>query len=49
MEDAPLQDGDDAPTGDEASPEQPSEPEAIEVEGVKMTFEKPADTQLDLF
>ena len=48
-EDAPLQDGDDAPTGDEASPEQPSEPETIEVEGVKMTFEKPADTQLDLF
>ena len=24
-------------------------PEAIEVEGVTMTFEKPADTQLDLF
>jgi len=25
------------------------EPEAIEVEGVTMTFEKPVDTQLDLF
>ena len=24
-------------------------PEEIEVEGVKMTFEKPQDTQLDLF
>ena len=29
--------------------ETPEEPEAIEVEGVKMTFEKPQDTQLDLF
>ena len=27
----------------------PEEPETIEVEGVKMTFEKPQDTQLDLF
>ena len=24
-------------------------PDSIEVEGVQMTFEKPADTQLDLF
>jgi topoisomerase-4 subunit A len=27
----------------------PEEPEKIEVEGVTMTFEKPKDTQLDLF
>ena len=26
-----------------------SSDQSIEVEGVKMTFEKPADTQLDLF
>ena len=26
-----------------------TEPDTIEVEGVKMTFEKPQDTQLDLF
>ena len=43
---------------DEVSPEETGEPqeekgieepEAIEVEGVTMTFEKPVDTQLDLF
>jgi len=47
-EDASLQDGADAPTGDEApAPELPKD--SIEVEGVTMTFEKPVDTQLDLF
>ena len=28
---------------------QDNTPDSIEVEGVQMTFEKPADTQLDLF
>ena len=47
-EDASLQDGADAPTGGEApAPEAPKD--SIEVEGVTMTFEKPVDTQLDLF
>ena len=50
-EDAPLED---APLDEEgekdASPEEGEKvPEEIEVEGVKMTFEKPQDTQLDLF
>ena len=43
------------PEEEDAAPEEPMEeeekkaPEEIEVEGVKMTFEKPQDTQLDLF
>ena len=44
-EDATLQDGADAPIEEEAQ----EAPESLEVEGVTMTFEKPADTQLDLF
>ena len=43
--DATLQDGADAPIEEEAQ----EAPESLEVEGVTMTFEKPADTQLDLF
>ena len=43
LEDAPLQDGTDVPA-EEAAPQ-----DSIEVEGVTMTFEKPSDTQLDLF
>ena len=31
------------------SPESPEAPQSLEVEGVTMTFEKPVDTQLDLF
>ena len=34
---------------EEPLPEEEKIPEEIEVEGVKMTFEKPQDTQLDLF
>ena len=38
------------PEEEDASPEEGEKvPEEIEVEGVKMTFEKPQDTQLDLF
>ena len=44
-EDATLQDGADAPIEEEAQ----ETPESLEVEGVTMTFEKPVDTQLDLF
>ena len=44
-EDATLHDGADAPIEEEAQ----EAPESLEVEGVTMTFEKPADTQLDLF
>ncbi|MBQ9602777.1 MAG: DNA gyrase/topoisomerase IV subunit A [Paludibacteraceae bacterium] len=44
-EDTTLQDGADAPIEEEAQ----EAPESLEVEGVTMTFEKPADTQLDLF
>ena len=44
-EDATLQDGADAPIEEEAQ----EAPESLEVEGVTMTFEKPVDTQLDLF
>ena len=33
----------------EAAAASESSDKSIEVEGVKMTFEKPADTQLDLF
>ena len=51
-EDAPLED---APLDEEGEKDAPLDeegekvPEEIEVEGVKMTFEKPQDTQLDLF
>ena len=47
LEDAPLdEEGEkDAPLDEEGE----KVPEEIEVEGVKMTFEKPQDTQLDLF
>ena len=45
LEDASLQDGTDVPTEEESA----EVPESLEVEGVKMTFEKPLDTQLDLF
>ena len=46
LEDAPL----DEEGEKDASPEEGEKvPEEIEVEGVKMTFEKPQDTQLDLF
>ena len=44
-EDATVQDGADAPIEEEAQ----EAPESLEVEGVTMTFEKPVDTQLDLF
>jgi len=37
------------PEEEENVEEAPEAPEAIEVEGIKMTFEKPVDTQLDLF
>ncbi len=45
-EDATLQDGADAPIEEDGQQETP---ESLEVEGVTMTFEKPVDTQLDLF
>ncbi len=45
-EDATLQDGADAPIAEDGQQETP---ESLEVEGVTMTFEKPVDTQLDLF
>ena len=40
---------DDEEPDTQESPETPDTPEAIDVEGVTMTFEKPVDTQLDLF
>ena len=45
-ENATLQDGADAPIEEDG---QQKTPESLEVEGVTMTFEKPVDTQLDLF
>jgi topoisomerase-4 subunit A len=45
-EDTTLQDGADAPIEEDGQQETP---ESLEVEGVTMTFEKPVDTQLDLF
>ena len=45
-EEATLQDGADAPIEEDGQQETP---ESLEVEGVTMTFEKPVDTQLDLF
>lgn len=47
VEDTALQEesSEDAPLQEEPK----EEPKELEVEGVKMTFEKPADTQLDLF
>ena len=48
LEDAQGTTEDSSEDGDE-SPTKEANADSIEVEGVTMTFEKPADTQLDLF
>ena len=50
LEDAPLQEGEETQAEETSEePQAPNQPETLDIDGVPMTIEKPADTQLDLF